>query len=75
MTAFVRLLDPKSGQLLREHVRAPGGWHRIADADRPRCTPPKTVARLEPAMRIGSAVSTICDHIHRHEGEAGDPDA
>jgi transposase len=67
----VRLLDPKTGQLLREHVRAPRGWHRIADADRPRRTPPKTVALLEAAMRIGPSVSTICDHIHRHEGEAG----
>ena len=67
---FVRLLDPKTGQL-REHVRAPRGWHRIADADRPRRTPPKTVALLEAAMRIGPSVSTICDHIHRHEGEAG----
>jgi hypothetical protein len=62
---FVRLLDPKTGQLLREHVRAPRGWHRIADADRPRRTPPKTIALLEAAMRIGPAVSTICDHIHR----------
>jgi transposase len=68
---FVRLLDPRTGQLLREHVRAPRGWHRIADADRPRRTPPKTVALLEAAMRIGSAVSTICDHIHRHDGEVG----
>src|SRR5882762_10546969 len=33
---FVRLLDPKTGQLLSEHVRAPRGWHRIEDADRPR---------------------------------------
>ena len=68
---FVRLLDPTTGQLLREHVRAPRGWHRIADVDRPRRSPPKTVALLEAAMRIGPAVSTICDHIHRHEGEAG----
>jgi hypothetical protein len=29
------------------------------------------VALLEAAMRIGPSVSTICDHIHRHEGEAG----
>jgi DNA replication protein DnaC/transposase len=29
----VRLLDPKIGRLLREHVRAPRGWHRIEDAD------------------------------------------
>ena len=68
---FVRLLDPKTGQLLREHVRAPRGWHRMADVDRPRRTPPKTVALLDAAMRIGPAVSTICDHIHRHEAEAG----
>ena len=68
---FVRVLDPHTGQLLREHVRAPRGWHRIADVDRPRRTPPKTVALLEAAMRIGPSVSTICDHIHRHEGEAG----
>ena len=68
---FVRLLDPKTGQLLREHVRAPRGWHRIADVDRPRRTPPKTVALLKAAMRIGPSVSTICDHIHRHDGAAG----
>jgi transposase len=68
---FVRLLDPKTGQLLREHVRAPRGWHRIVDADRPRRTPPKTVALLDAAMRIGPAVSTICDHIHRHDGAVG----
>ena len=40
----VRLLNPTTGQLLREHVRGPRGWHRIADADRPRRTPPKTMA-------------------------------
>ena len=68
---LVRLLDPKTGQLLREHVRAPRGWHRIADGDHPTRTPAKTVASLEAAMRIGPSVSTICDHIHRHEGAAG----
>jgi transposase len=68
---FVRLLDPTTGQLLREHVRAPRGWHRIDDVDRPRRTPAKTVALLEAAMRVGPSVSAICDHIHRHEGEAG----
>jgi hypothetical protein len=34
-------------------------------------TPLKTVALLEAAMRLGPSVSTICDHIHRHEAEAG----
>src|SRR6186997_2650125 len=67
----VRLIEPTTRQLLREHVRAPRGWHRIEDADRPKRTPPKTVALLEAAMRIGPAVSAICDHIHRHDGQAG----
>ena len=35
----VRLLAPKTGQLLREHLRAPRGWHRIHDDDRPARTP------------------------------------
>ena len=68
----VRLLDPTTGQLLREHVRAPRGWHRIADADRPRRTPPTTLAllgrartrRARPSAR--SAITST-----RHEGDAG----
>jgi transposase len=67
----VRLLDPKTGQLLREHVRAPRGWHRIDDADRPQRTPPKTLALLTAATRAGASISAVCDHIHRHEGDAG----
>src|ERR1017187_1314426 len=36
---FVRLLDPRTGQLLREHLRQKRGAHRIRDEDRPRRTP------------------------------------
>jgi transposase len=68
---FIRLMNPQTGQLLREHVRAPRGWHRIEDADRPRRTPPKTIALLAAATRVGPSVSTLCDHIHQHEGLAG----
>ena len=67
----VRLLDPSTGQLLREHLRTQRGWHRIADDDRPARTPPKTLALLAAAKRAGPAISTVCDHIHRHEGAAG----
>ena len=69
--AHVRLLDPHTGKLLRQHLRAPRGWHRIADLDRPARTPPKTLALLAAAKRAGPAISTICDHIHRHDGAAG----
>jgi transposase len=64
----VRLLDPARGQLLREHVRAPRGWHRVADADRPKRTPPKTIALLAAARAAGPSLGALCDHIYRHDG-------
>ena len=67
----VRLLDPGTGQLQREHLRTRRGWHRIAADDRPARTPPKTLALLAAAKRTGPAISAVCDHIHRHEGAAG----
>ena len=67
----VRLLDAKTGQLLREHVRAPRGHHRIADADRPARTPAPTAALLARARHAGAHLHTICTYIHDHEGAAG----
>jgi transposase len=67
----IRLLNPATGQLLREHVRAPRGWHRIEDADRPRRTPAKTLAVLSAAHHAGAAIGAVCDHIHQHDGAAG----
>jgi transposase len=37
--AHVRLIDPLSGQLLREHLRQQRGRHRIQEQDRPTRTP------------------------------------
>ena len=68
---FVRLLNPATGQLLREHVRAPRGFHRIDDRDRSRRTPPKTLALLAAATHAGPSIKAVCDHIHQHDGEAG----
>jgi hypothetical protein len=67
----VRLIGPKTGQLLREHLRAPRGWHRLHDDDRPARTPASTVALLARAKTAGTHISAICDHIHQHEGAAG----
>jgi transposase len=67
----VRLLDPKTGQLLREHVRAPRGWHRIDDADRPTRTPAKTLALLTRARHAGPHLHTVCTSIHEHDGATG----
>ena len=67
----VRLLAPTTGQLLREHLRAPRGWHRIHDDDRSTRTPASTVALLARAARAGGHISAVCTHIHQHEGAAG----
>ena len=69
--AHVRLLTPTTGQLLREHLRTPRGWHRIHDADRPARTPHSTLALLARAKTAGPHISTICEHIHQHDGSAG----
>jgi hypothetical protein len=68
---YVRLLDPKTGQLLREHARTRRGWHRIEDGDRPPRTPAKTLALLSGAHHAGPSIGAVCDHIHRHDGAAG----
>ena len=67
----VRLLAPKTGQLLREHLRAPRGWHRLHDEDRPARTPASTVALLARATTAGAHISAVCTYIHQHEGASG----
>jgi hypothetical protein len=68
---YVRLLVPHTGQLLREHLRAPRGWHRIDEADRPSRTPPSTLAVLARAHRAGPQIGTVCTAIYQHDGVAG----
>jgi transposase len=60
----VRLIAPKTGQLLREHLRAPRGWHRIQDEDRPARTPPSTLTLLARAATAGPHIGAVCQHIH-----------
>jgi transposase len=64
----VRLLDPQTGQLLREHVRAPRGHHRVAEPDRPARTPAGTLALLARAQHAGPHLHTVCTSIHDHDG-------
>jgi transposase len=67
----IRLLDPKTGQLLREHRRLARGHHRIAPDDVPPRTPPETVALLARATRAGKAIGAVCAAIYEHDGPAG----
>jgi transposase len=68
---YVRLLDPKTGQLLREHVRQKRGWYHIKEEDRPKRTPLRTSQLLWRAGRAGSHIGALCDAIHRAQGEVG----
>ena len=68
---YVRLLDPKTGQLLREHLRQKRGWYRIKTEDRPKRTPLRTSQLLWRAGRAGVHIGTLCDAIHRQQGEVG----
>ena len=68
---FVRLLDPRTGELLREYLAGKRGGHRIRDADRPRRTPPKLLQLLARAHKAGPNTGAICDAIHTRQGELG----
>jgi hypothetical protein len=67
----VRVVDPKTGQLLREHLRTRRGFHRIEEDDRPARTPRSTEALLRRAHGAGRHIGTLCEQIHRTEGEPG----
>ena len=66
----VRVLDPATHQLLREHVRQKRGGYRVRAEDNPTKTPSTTVQLLARARRAGSQIGTLCDAIHRQQGEA-----
>jgi transposase len=68
---FVRLLDPRTGELLREHLSGKRGGHRIRDEDRPRRTPPQLLQLLARAHKAGVNIGTVCDAIHARQCELG----
>jgi transposase len=67
---WVRLFDPHTGQLVREHVRQARGKRRMREEDAPRRTPLGVVRLLGRAQRAGRAIGELCDRIHRQEGAA-----
>lgn len=67
----VRILDRRTGELLREHRRDQPGRYRTKDEDRPRRTPASTEQLLRRAERIGLPVGVLCRQIHRRDGETG----
>jgi transposase len=66
---YVRLLDPQTGQLVREHLRQERGRHRIKDEDRAKRTPLGTVQLLARAEKIGANIGAFCTALHVRQGE------
>jgi transposase len=65
----VRLMDPHTGQLLREHLRQARGRHCIQDEDRPKQTPLTTLQLLTRADKAGAQIGALCRGMHQKDGE------
>lgn len=65
---LVRVLDPRTGQLLREHLRQQRGRHRIADADLPVKTPRTTQQLLVRCAKLGHHAGSLAEQIYDRDG-------
>jgi hypothetical protein len=65
----VRLLDPRNGQLLREHLRGERGRHRIKEEDRPQRTPIGVVQLLARMATAGESMGKLSKLMHAQLGE------
>ena len=66
--SHVRLIDPRSGQLLREHFRQQRGRHRIQEEDRPPRIPLSTHQLLRRAELTGPH-GALCQAMHHAQGQ------
>ena len=64
----IRIIDPKTHKLIREHVRQQRGRHRLHGGDRPKNTPVTTVQLLARACRAGAQIGAFCQALHHHQG-------
>jgi transposase len=65
----VRLLNPYTGDLLREHLHQERGKHRIQQEDWPKKTPLSTLALLNRADKAGARIGAVCRTMHSEEGQ------
>jgi transposase len=65
----VRVLDPRSGQLLREHLRQQRGGHRIPEEDKPAKTPRTTAQLLARCAKIGPHIGTVAEQMYQRDGQ------
>ena len=66
----VRLLDPQTGMLLREHLRQQRGRYRIKDEDRAKRTPLGTMQLLARATQAGPHIGQFAKALFELQAEA-----
>ena len=64
----VRILDPRTGQLLREHLPQQRGFHRIQDEDKPAHLLPSTTRLLARCASAGPHIGAICERMYHNDG-------
>ena len=67
----VRIIDPQTGVLLREHLRTKDGHFRVLPQDRSPRTPPQIEQLLQRARMAGKHVGTLCEHIEKQRHQYG----
>ena len=67
----VRIIDPKTGQLLREHLRRERGRRAILPEDRPTPDAADHLELLGRASRAGRSIGALAERIHQTDGEPG----
>jgi transposase len=65
----VRVLDPRSGQLLREHLRQQRGDYRIPEEDKHAKMPRSTAQLLARCAQIGSHIGTLAEQMYQRDGQ------
>ena len=64
----VRVLDPRTGQLLREHVHQQRGGYRIPDEDKPAHALRSTEQLLARCGKIGPHAGSLAEQMYREQG-------
>jgi hypothetical protein len=67
----VRILNPATNKLLREHLRQRPGGYRLPEEDRPKKMPFTTAQLLRRAERAGTQIGVLCNSMYQQQGELG----
>lgn len=67
----VRILNPSTNKLVREHLRQKPGGYRIPEEDRPKRMPLSTAQLLRRAEHAGAQIGKFCQLIYQQQGQTG----